>query len=288
MNKLRSQIFTMSLKDHLFISAQKILPQALLSRLAGKLANCEQPTVKNFLIKLALKRFNINLDEALFSDINDYKSFNAFFTRELKADARSIDHDNRVIISPCDGMLTQSGKIENQTLIQAKGKSYTLNTLLGEPAPTNFSDFSVIYLSPRDYHRVHMPIDGKLTKMTYIPGKLFSVNTITTEYIDNLFALNERLVCYFDTHIGEVAVIFVGAMLVAGIETVWHHQVAPNYTQTPQRWDYSNHDITFKKGAEIGRFNFGSTIICLFPDNKVEQIQKSQAIQLGNKLADIL
>ena len=256
-------------KDTLFLTLQKILPQACLSRLAGKLANCENITIKNKLIDLAIKRFNIDLGDALIENPTSYISFNDFFTRKLKPEARPIDKSHQSIISPADGKITQAGKITEDKLIQAKGKYFSLKALTADTAKENYTDFSVIYLSPSDYHRVHMPIDGRLTRMTYIPGKLFSVNELTAENIDGLFAKNERLVCYFDTEIGEIAVIFVGAMLVAGIETVWHKLVAPNYYSKITHFDYQHQNLYFNKGDEIGLFNFGSTIITLFPDNKV-------------------
>lgn len=273
-------------KDTLFLTLQKILPQACLSRLAGKLANCENTTIKNRLIHLAMKRFKIELTDALIDDPTRYTSFNDFFTRRLKPEARPLDPNNQSIISPADGKITQTGKITEGKLIQAKGKYFSLKALTAETAKETYTDFSVIYLSPSDYHRVHMPMDGKLTRMTYIPGKLFSVNELTAENIDGLFAKNERLICYFETDIGEVAVIFVGAMLVAGIETVWHKLVAPNYYSKITHFDYSQQNLFFHKGDEIGLFNFGSTIITLFPDNKVAwQEHKTRKISMGQAIA---
>ncbi len=273
-------------KDTLFLTLQKILPQACLSRLAGKLANCENPIIKNKLIHLAMKRFDIELSNALIDDSTRYASFNDFFTRKLKPEARLIDPNDNSIISPADGKITQAGLITEGKLIQAKGKYFSLKALTADTAKENYTDFSVIYLSPSDYHRVHMPIDGKLTRMTYVPGKLFSVNELTAENIDGLFAKNERLICYFDTAIGEIAVIFVGAMLVAGIETVWHKLVAPNYYSKVTHFDYSDQNLHFNKGDEIGLFNFGSTIITLFPDNKIAwQANIMGKINMGQPIA---
>jgi phosphatidylserine decarboxylase len=279
----------MNIRDLLFINLQKVLPHALLSRLIGKLADCEKPIVKNLLIKVALKRFNINLDEALYSSVKDYKNFNAFFTRQLKPSSRTINYNNNSIVSPCDGILTQYGRIKNKTLIQAKGKNYTLESLLTEDSLIDYNNFYVIYLSPGDYHRVHMPINGKLKRMVYVPGKLFSVNITTTQYIDNLFTRNERLICYFETKIGEICVIFVGAMLVAGIETVYQKKVVPNKERSIQKWYYDKKDIYFNKGEEIGLFNFGSTVICLFPGKTVRYSQeKAKLIKFGETLAEII
>ena len=280
------------MKDDLFICFQYMIPQALTSRLVSKLADSKNKTIKNYLINLAIKKFEINIDEAESANIDDYASFNAFFTRKLKDGVRPLTKKADIISSPADGILSEFGKIENNTLIQAKGRDFSLKALIADSSETNFTDFATVYLSPKDYHRVHMPIDGRLTKMVYIPGKLFSVNKTTASKIDSLFAKNERLVCYFDTKIGEVAVIFVGALLVAGIETVWHGKIAPNYYNDVQSWDYSNkqYKIEFKKGDTIGWFNFGSTIVNLFPENKVSFNfdEKDSPIQVNQDLALIV
>lgn len=270
-----------------FIAFQHIAPQHWLSRLAGKLAESESKPLKNFLISKAMKHFNISLEEAQRETINEYKSFNDFFTRTLKGNTRPLDANPSSIVSPADGMMTQNGSIENGEIIQAKSKKFTCNALLANTSTQEFGSFFTIYLSPRDYHRVHMPIDGTLTRMIYIPGKLFSVNEDTADNIDGLFAKNERLVCYFDTQIGEVAVIFVGAMLVAGIATVWHGTVAPTYFKKIQTWDYKRRNMHFAKGDELGYFNFGSTVICLFPKEKVSMTQESKQVKVKAKIAEI-
>ena len=272
--------------DKYFILLQKILPQALLSRLAGKIANSRCPLIKNYFIGLAIRKFKIDLSDSVGNTADAYPSFNDFFTRKLKENARLIDVNQNNIISPADGSVTQYGIIENNTLIQAKQKTFTVKALLAAEK-TNFTDFAVIYLAPRDYHRVHMPLDGRLTKMTYIPGRLFSVNGVTSKHIDQLFAKNERVVCYFDTIIGEVAIVLVGALFVASIVTAWHHTVAPNYITKIHTWDYRDQNVTFKKGDEIGYFNFGSTVICLFPDNKITLSPVNNMIKMGNILAKI-
>ncbi|MGQ4002198.1 archaetidylserine decarboxylase [Francisellaceae bacterium CB300] len=280
------------MKEDLFICLQYIIPQALTSRLVSKLAESKNKTLKNYLINLAIKKFAINIDEAESSDINDYATFNEFFTRKLRDGVRPINNNSNIISSPADGILSEFGKIENNTLIQAKGKDFSLEALIANSSKTNFTDFATVYLSPKDYHRVHMPIDGRLTKMVYIPGKLFSVNKTTANKIDSLFAKNERLVCYFDTKIGEIAVIFVGALLVAGIETVWHGKIAPNYYKGVQTWDYNNeqYKIEFKKGDTLGWFNFGSTIVNLFPNNKISFSfhKKDSSIQVNQDLVLIV
>ncbi|MFV9925179.1 MAG: archaetidylserine decarboxylase [Francisella endosymbiont of Hyalomma scupense] len=279
------------MKDNLFIYLQYLLPHAITSRLVSKLADSKNKIIKNYLIKLAIKKFNINLAEAKETDINKYQSFNNFFIRELKDDLRPISNDKNVISSPADGVLSQFGTITNNSLIQAKDKLFSLESLIAASSTTNFTKFATIYLSPKDYHRVHMPIDGKLTKMVYVPGKLFSVNKTTTRRVDNLFAKNERLICYFDTLIGEVAVIFVGALLVAGIETVWHGKIAPNYYKGVQTWNYNcdKFNIKFSKGDILGWFNFGSTVIVLTPGNNVnfkfDESQTNIKIQVNQDLA---
>ncbi|AEI36789.1 archaetidylserine decarboxylase [Francisella salina] len=277
------------MKDKLFIFLQYIIPHSLTSRLVSRLAESKNRHLKNYLINLAIKKFKINIDEAKETDINKYSSFNNFFIRELKDGLRPISSDKKVISSPADGVLSEFGNITNGSLIQAKGKTYTLKALIADSSTTNFTKFATIYLSPKDYHRVHMPIDGKLTKMVYIPGKLFSVNQTTAKNVDNLFAKNERLVCYFNTEIGEVAVIFVGALLVAGIETVWHGKVAPSYYRDVQTWDYNsdNFNIEFKKGDTLGWFNFGSTVIILTPNDSITfcQSENNTEISVNQDLA---
>ena len=280
------------MKEDLFIYLQYMIPHRLTSRLVSKLADSKNKTLKNNLINLAIKKFGINIDEAESSNIDDYTTFNAFFTRKLKDGVRPLTEKTNIISSPADGILSEFGEIENKTLIQAKGKDFSLESLIANSSMTRFTNFATVYLSPKDYHRVHMPIDGRLTKMVYIPGKLFSVNKTTASKIDSLFAKNERLVCYFDTKIGEVAVIFVGALLVAGIETTWHGKIAPNYYKNVQTWDYDSeqYNIEFKKGDTIGWFNFGSTIVTLFPENKVsfKFDQKDTPIQVNQDLALIV
>jgi phosphatidylserine decarboxylase len=277
------------MKDDLFIFLQYLLPHGTTSRLVSYLAESKNTTLKNYLIKTAIKKFKINIAEAKETDITKYKSFNDFFTRELKNGIRPLDNNENSICSPADGVLSEFGNITDNTLIQAKGKSFSLGSLIANSSNTNFCNYATIYLSPKDYHRVHMPIDGKLTKMVYIPGKLFSVNKLTTKKINNLFAKNERLICYFDTKIGEVAVIFVGALLVAGIETIWHGKVAPNYYKDIQTWEYNsdNYNLEFKKGETIGWFNYGSTVIVLTPEQNISfKFEKNySSIQVNQELA---
>ena len=253
----------------LFILFQHLVPQHLLSRLAGKFANATTPWLKNVLIRRFIRRYGVNMDEAECSDPQDYPSFNAFFTRALKPGRRPIDPDTSAIVCPADGVISAAGAITGERLFQAKGKYFSLTALLGGDhiLAECFKDgsFATVYLSPRDYHRVHMPLAGSLQAMIYVPGKLFSVNQATSESIDSLFARNERAVCLFDTAAGPMAVILVGAMIVAGIDTVWAGQVSPS-TSWLSATDYGRQQpaIQIARGEEMGRFKLGSTVIVLF------------------------
>ena len=259
--------------ETIFIFFQHIVPQHLLSRCTGWLAELRQPIwLKNWVIRQFISHFNVNMAEAAQPDPERYANFNDFFTRPLQDGARPIaDAD---IVCPADGAISQMGAIHEGFLFQAKGHYFSSEALLGgdHERAALFADgqFATIYLSPKDYHRVHMPVAGRLTATSYIPGQLFSVNAVTAQNVDNLFARNERLVCYFDTEIGPMAMILVGAMVVAGIETVWSGQVAPplrhpvltDYLELPQ-------PVELAKGEEMGRFMLGSTVILLFPKDSM-------------------
>ncbi|MDX1802696.1 MAG: archaetidylserine decarboxylase [Alcanivorax sp.] len=259
-------------RDTLFVSLQYLVPQHALSRLVGTLARSEVPWIKTTFINTFMKRFNIDLSEAEISDPDQFESFNAFFTRALKDGVRPLVEWEHAIASPADGAVSQLGAIRADQIFQAKGHDYSLYDLLGGDSAlaSEFSNgqFATIYLSPRDYHRVHMPFDGTLRSTRYVPGDLFSVNEATANGVPNLFARNERLVCIFDTAQGPMAVILVGAMIVAGIETVFSGQVTPLPKQVAAT-DYSSPElITLKKGDELGRFLLGSTVVLLFPEGK--------------------
>ncbi|WP_420599203.1 archaetidylserine decarboxylase [Neptuniibacter sp.] len=283
-----------SFKESLFILFQHIVPQHLLSRLVGTIADSKTPWVKNLFIRWFAKKYQINMSEARDEIPSNYPSFNAFFTRELKADARPIDQTELSIVSPADGAISQLGGIEHGRIFQAKGRGYSLSTLLGgdQKRAEQFTNgnFATIYLSPRDYHRVHMPVTGTLTHTTYIPGDLFSVNQTTAEGVDQLFARNERLVAYFDTEYGPMAMILVGAMIVAGIETVWSGQEAPRLKKpihTPFN-NQSSSPITLEKGEEMGRFKLGSTVILLFGEDRISwenSLTATSQVQLGRVIA---
>lgn len=261
-------------KDQLFAFAQQITPQKTLSRLIGRIAECTNPSVKNTFIDQFIKKYRVDMSEAINEDPKSYRNFNDFFTRAIKPELRPIASGEQTIACPADGAISQIGDIEFGTIYQAKGRHYSLTELLGGDAELSNQflggKFATVYLSPRDYHRVHMPLDGKLVKMVHIPGKLFSVNKVTAEQIPNVFARNERTVCLFETEAGPMAVILVGAMIVASIETVWTGQVTP-FSKQVQTWDYAKlADVSLKKGEEMGRFKLGSTAIVLFGKDAIE------------------
>lgn len=260
--------------DRLFVILQYLLPQHLLSRLVGWFARSEIPWIKTTFINLFSKRFNIDLSEAQIEDPDAFASFNAFFTRALKDGARPIAPELDDIACPADGTVSQLGKIRGSDVVQAKGQFFSVYELLGGDSQlaSEFSNghFATVYLSPRDYHRVHMPVTGTLRKMIYVPGKLFSVNQVTTRQVPRLFARNERAVCIFDTAQGPVAVVLVGAMIVAGIETVFAGQVTPQPTEITHT-DYQRKEpVVLEKGVELGRFMLGSTVVMLFPEGRCE------------------
>ena len=277
--------------DKLFIFFQHIVPQQLLSRITGWLAEVRNPRwLKNFVIEQFVKYFEVNMAEAEQPEPTAYANFNDFFTRPLSEGARPIA--DAAIVCPADGAISQLGEIEEGRIFQAKGQHFSTRELLGgdQQRAALFQDgqFATIYLSPRDYHRVHMPLSGNLTATSYIPGKLFSVNGVTAENVERLFARNERLVCYFDTELGPMAMILVGAMVVAGIETVWSGQEAPP-TKDAVHVDYQTlpEPVSLTKGDEMGRFKLGSTVILLFPKGSMtwdERYVAGTATRLGEGL----
>jgi phosphatidylserine decarboxylase len=257
----------------LFILLQYLVPQHLLSRLVGWIASSELPWIKRPFIRWFAQRYNVDMGEAADPELENYPSFNAFFTRALRPGARPIDPTPGALICPADGAVSQAGRIEQGRIFQAKGQWFSTLELVGGDAAlaAAFDDgqFATIYLSPRDYHRVHMPFAGTLLRTIYIPGDLFSVNQTTAENVPRLFARNERLVCIFDTEYGPAALILVGAMIVAGIATVWAGQVAPPLRQiATTRYDRVE-TVALAKGAEMGRFMLGSTAILLFGKDAV-------------------
>lgn len=258
----------------LFIIVQYLVPQHLLSRLVGKLAESEVPWVKNTFINFFLKRFNIDMGEALESDPALYPSFNAFFTRALKDGTRPISEEPG-IVCPADGAVSEIGKIEAGRILQAKGQTYSCAELLGGDeelaAPFSNGEFITVYLSPRDYHRVHMPNSGNLQRTVYVPGDLFSVNQTTADNVPRLFSRNERLVSIFETDKGPMALVMVGAMIVAGIETVFAGQVAPIRKRISHKhYGPQDNSVSLERGQEMGRFYLGSTVILLYPEGVLD------------------
>ena len=236
--------------------------------MVGKLAASENPIVKNTVIQAFKAQYGIDMSIAEQGDALKYKSFNEFFTRSLKEGVREIDTNPNSVVSPADGAISQLGKIEDGDIFQAKGQSFSVEKLIADPQlaePFKNGQFATVYLSPKDYHRVHMPFAGTLTETLYVPGELFSVNQTTAENIPGLFARNERMVCLFDTELGRMAVVLVGAMIVAGIETVATGKVKPT-----GRLELNQHNLFLEKGAELGRFYLGSTAVILFEQDKME------------------
>lgn len=283
------------LKQKLFILLQYLVPQHLVSQLAGLLTESRIPWLKNYLINQAIKTFHVNMEEASESNPQHYSTFNAFFTRSLAEGARPIDDAADSIVSPADGQISQMGTIRQGQLLQAKGKYFSLNQLLGGDAELTdaFSDgsFMTVYLSPKDYHRVHMPWAGTLKSMTYVPGALFSVNQTTSEQVDGLFARNERVICSFDTAAGPMVVILVGAMIVGSIETVWAGQICPPKRQLKQvNYSRPPAPVSFLKGDEMGRFKMGSTAIILFGKDVVEwdsNLRTLSDVTMGMKIGTV-
>ena len=279
-------------RDKLFVTLQYLIPQHGLSRLVGMLARSEVPWIKTTFISLFMKRFGIDLSEAQIEDPDRFETFNAFFPRALKPDARPLEaSDAADIACPADGAVSQLGAIRANQVFQAKGHDYSLYDLLGGDSAlaSEFTNgqFATIYLSPRDYHRVHMPVTGTLRETRYVPGDLFSVNEATANGVPNLFARNERLVCIFDTEHGPAAVILVGAMIVAGIETVFSGQVTPLPKQVVTTDYQRTAPITLEKGDELGRFLLGSTVVLLFPEGKARfesDLKAGSLVRVKSKL----
>ncbi len=280
------------LSDLVLTLPQYVIPQHALSVLMHTLTRSQVKWFKNAFIRFITWKFDVNLDEAAVSDRDFYPSFNAFFTRELRKGIRPIADGEDCVVSPVDGAISQLGPIIEQTIVQAKGRSYSVEELLGgnKALAQQYDDgqFATIYLSPRDYHRIHMPIAGKLKSMRYVPGKLFSVNPRTARAVPRLFARNERLICVFETELGDVTLVLVGAIFVGSMETVWAGQITPPYGKTIENWTYQGSDaLCFEKGQEMGRFNMGSTVVMLLPAGLKpfkQQWQAEKKIQLGQAM----
>lgn len=284
-----------SMKDKLFIAFQYVVPQHLLSHLVGWLAETRIDWIKNLFISKFIKQFNVNMDEAQRQTPEAFENFNDFFTRELKEGMRPIDDKSNSIVSPADGAISQLGPIENGRVFQAKGHDYSLIELLGGNSQTAEEfmggQFATIYLSPKDYHRLHMPVTGTLREMIYVPGDLFSVNQTTAQNVPRLFSRNERVVAIFDTDLGPMALVLVGAMIVAGIETTWAGRITPfdrkvRSTSYPVQGE-TIAPLVIEKGEEMGRFFLGSTIVVCFGEDKMhwlEEMKAERPLRLGESI----
>ncbi len=275
----------------LLTTVTHVLPHRLLSSLARALAYSPSPATSRWLIDTVTRKFGVDLSEAAEPDPRAYPTFNAFFTRALKPGVRVIDPDPAALLMPADGLISQCGPIVDGRIFQAKGQSYTAAELLGDAtAAEPFADgvFATVYLSPRDYHRVHMPWTGTLRETVHVPGRLFSVGPDAVRNVPRLFARNERLVCHFDTDFGPMVQVMVGALLVSGVETVWSGIEIPVYGNRITTKDYRGQDITLDRFAEMARFNYGSTVIVLLPKGAATldpQLVAEMSVRLGQRLA---
>jgi len=265
-----------------------MIPQHWLSQCMYRIARWRCPHWKNFIIQHFIRHYQVDMQIAEQSDPRSYRNFNEFFTRSLLSSERPVDASPVSIVSPVDGSVSQLGRIDGDTILQAKGKYFSLHSLLANDKDTSDQfvggGFATIYLSPRDYHRIHIPVDARLIKMTYVPGDLFSVNEATSKAVDRLFARNERLICLFETQFGLLATILVGAIFVGSMETVWQGEITPVRPRRLRVWNYgpaSNSQTNFNKGEEIARFNMGSTVILLF---EPERMAWSEPLQSGSKV----
>ena len=273
----------------LFVLVQHVIPKHAITWLAGKFANVEGGKLTTAVISWFVNRYNVNMQEAKNADIASYKTFNQFFTRLLKEGARPLA--NAQFICPVDGAISQFGGIEQCQIFQAKNHHYsTLALLAGNQALANRFEngsFATIYLSPKDYHRIHMPCTGTLKSMAYVPGELFSVNPVTAEGVAGLFARNERVVCEFDTEFGKFVMVLVGATIVGSMATKWHGIVNPPRLSRVKTWQYDNQNIQLKQGEEMGQFLLGSTVVMLFEKETItfnDAWQVTKSVRLGEKM----
>ena len=278
------------MSDRLAVLTQYLLPKQALTSLAGKAANAQWGSLTTSFIRWFVNKYQVNMSEAVNPDISSYTTFNEFFTRPLKAGARPLANSD--LICPVDGAISQFGPISQGQIFQAKGHQFSATTLIGgdEKAAAAYANgsFANIYLSPRDYHRIHMPCDGKLTRMVYIPGDLFSVNPTTARGVPNLFARNERVVCFFDSAAGSFVLTLVGATIVGSMATVWHGTINPPRPGKICTWDYQDQNITLKQGEEMGRFMLGSTVVLLFPQADMRfnpSWKPAGSVRLGEAMA---
>ena len=282
--------------NRLSVLIQQLLPQRLVGRLVYRLARCSWSWISRPLIAWFAARYGVDLQEAEHSRLQNYASLNEFFTRRLKPEARPIDGDERTLISPVDGFLRQFGSASGGEMIQAKGLHYRLEALLGEPAERVAAlmsgAYATLYLAPHQYHRVHLPLDGALQRTRYIPGKRFSVNGHTAAVVPGLFCRNERVVCWFETTAGPMAVVLVGALNVSSISTAWLGEIASGRARVWEEAEASGQcsSRAFRRGEELGRFNLGSTVVLILPPGKVAWrpgLAAGQAIRMGQTLGSL-
>ncbi|MBY0465185.1 MAG: archaetidylserine decarboxylase [Burkholderiales bacterium] len=282
------------MSDFWAVAPQYLLPKLALTRLAGRFACAQGGGLTTAVIRWFVKRYNVNMAEAAEPDLAAYATFNDFFTRPLKPDARPLAAADWVC--PVDGAISQLGPISGDQVFQAKGHSYSTAALVGGDVAlaSQFQDgqFATIYLSPRDYHRIHMPCDGSLTRMVYVPGELFSVNPATARGVPGLFARNERVVCVFDTAFGPMVLVLVGATVVGSMATVWHGVVNPPRLPDVRTWTYEDDRISLRQGGEMGRFMLGSTVVMLWPQSAGLRFQPdwsaTRAVRMGEAMATSL
>ena len=277
---------------------QYIIPHHPYSRLMGWLSGSRLPWLKNYLIFLFVHRYGVRMNDAAISNPYQHENFNAFFTRALKKEARPLPTEPTMAVSPVDGAIIECRRIKDSITIQVKNQDFNVQDLLGgvkeRTLPFEGGDLISFYLAPKDYHRVHMPVTGKLREMIYIPGKLFSVNPLTTEYIPDVLARNERVVSIFDTDFGPMAVILVGAMIVGSIETVWAGIIAPNTHRGIRTWRYDQNASSqpvLERGEEMGRFQVGSTVVVIFPPQTIqltENIRANAPVTMGQALGTLI
>lgn len=271
---------------------QYLLPHRALSRVIYWATRRTFTPWKNWLIGTIVRNYQVDMSEAAQPDALAYPHFNAFFTRELRPGARHADADPAALLSPADGRISQSGAIVEGRIFQAKGQDYSAAELLGDAAaaaPFRNGSFVTVYLSPRDYHRVHMPMEGTLRETVHVPGRIFSVAPFAVEAIPRLFARNERLVCHFDSENGPFVMVMVGAVLVSSVATVWDGLVIPPYASSVRRKSFAGQHITLARFAEMARFNMGSTVILLLPEGMavLDALSPQTGVQVGQRLGTL-
>ncbi len=281
------------MSTRLSVTPQYLLPKRLLTQFAGLVAGMEAGALTHWIIRNFIAKYKVNMQEAADPRPESYKSFNEFFTRPLRDGARPIA--DAPLVCPVDAAISQFGPIEHDQIFQAKGHSYSTRALVGGDQELahqfDHGHFATLYLAPKDYHRIHMPCEGRLKRMIYVPGELFSVNPLTARHVPSLFARNERVVCVFDTAFGPFINVLVGATIVGSVETVWHGQVNPPRTRNIREWRYDDQNIVLGKGAEMGRFLLGSTVVMLFPKNVVtfhRDWEPTRPVRLGEAMGTVM